>query len=163
MANEGGLMGIMPKYSSSFLVEGEDLPSLKADILQLLDARLYRMHVRHLDTEPASLTFSGPSFGMRHLHVLGQIRRGEIRIAESEGRLRVTYEITFIRFLLLTWFLIPLFCSLPGRLGMFLTLVSAFSLFWLLSVYFTFYITVQFFEGLITRAVLDAGGRICDR
>ena len=85
-------MGIMPKYSSSFQVEGDDLSSLQADILQLLDARLYRMHARHLDLKPESLTFS-----VRRFLISGwwggltYIRRGEIRILESDGRLRVTY------------------------------------------------------------------------
>ena len=158
-------MGILPKYSSSFLVEGADLPNLRADILQRLDARLGDLNAGHLDLKPGSLTFSGGIFrSLCNWHVLTNIRRGEIRIVESDRCLRVTYEISWTRAALVTWLPIPFLCSLIARHWMiFLVAVSAFTLYWILLVCLVFLTTVLRFRGIITRAVLDAGGRVCDR
>lgn len=158
-------MRILPKYSSSSLVEGADLPELRADILQRLDARLYDLNAGHLDLKPGSLTFSGGIF--RTLccwGILTDIRRGEIRIVETDRCLRVTYEITFTPATLVTWLLIPFLCSLIARRWMtFLMAASALTPIWLLSVFLRFYMAIAGFRGIITRAVLDAGGRPCDR
>jgi len=157
-------MGILPKYSSSLLVEGADLPELRADILQRLHARLCAMDARNLDLKPGSLTFSGGIFLISYWAMLRHIRQVEVRIVESDRRLRVTWEITFSRIVLVAWLLIPLMCSqfAPHWL-IFLLAVSAFTPMWLFAVYLTFYITIRLFRRFITRAVLDAGGRICDR